>query len=70
MSASNAATSLKAAGTGKFHTIDSVADLLAVSTRTVRRAIDREELVAHKFGRAVRIAESDLKAFVARHRCL
>jgi excisionase family DNA binding protein len=57
-----------AVSTGKFSTIDDVADLLGVSTRTVRRSIDRKQLVAHKFGRAVRIAESDLRAFIATHR--
>jgi excisionase family DNA binding protein len=55
---------------GKFYTIDDIADLLGVSTRTVRRAIERGELIAHKLGRAVRIAEADLKAFIAQHRCL
>lgn len=51
-----------------FYTIKDVADLLAVSTRTVRRSIDRSELSAHDFGRSVRIAENDLKNFIARHR--
>lgn len=60
----------KAANIGKFYCIDEVAELLGVSTRTVRRAIERKELIAHKIGRAVRIAEADLKAFIARHRCL
>jgi excisionase family DNA binding protein len=55
---------------GKFYSIDEVAELLGVSTRTVRRSIKRKELVAHKLGRPVRIAEADLKAFIARHRCL
>jgi excisionase family DNA binding protein len=55
---------------GKFYSIDEVAEFLGVSTRTVRRAIESKELVAHKIGRAVRIAEADLKAFIARHRCL
>ena len=52
----------------KFHTLNEVADLLEVSTRTVRRSIDRNELVAHYFGSAVRISESDLKAFIDQHR--
>lgn len=59
-----------AVSSGKFYTVDDVAGLLSISTRTVRRLIDRKELVAHKLGRAVRIAESDLNAFLARHRCL
>ena len=52
----------------RFRTIAEVAEALAVSSRSVRRAIDRKELVAHHFGRTVRIAESDLKAFIAQHR--
>jgi excisionase family DNA binding protein len=53
-----------------FHTIEAVAGLLAVSTRTVHRSIRRNELAAHKFGRAVRIADSDLGAFIAQRRYL
>jgi len=55
-------------GEVRFYTIAEVAKLLAVSSRTVRRAIDRKELVAHHFGKAVRIAESDLRTFVAGRR--
>ena len=51
-----------------FFTVDEVADWLGVSPRTVRRWIKSGELVAHHFGTAVRIAGSDLKAFIARHR--
>jgi excisionase family DNA binding protein len=39
-----------------------------VSLRSVRRWIADEKLVVHHFGRAVRIAESDLRAFIAAHR--
>jgi excisionase family DNA binding protein len=52
----------------KFFAIHEVAEQLGVSTRTVRRWIESMELVAHRFGRAVRIAERDLQAFVAMHR--
>ena len=52
----------------KFFAIHEVAEQLGVSTRTVRRWIENMELVARRFGRAVRIAERDLKAFVAMHR--
>ncbi len=48
----------------RFFTIAQVADLLVVSTRSVRRWIAAGELLAHKFGRQVRISEIDLKAFV------
>jgi excisionase family DNA binding protein len=52
----------------KFFTINEVAELLVVSPRTVRRWIKGGDLVAHRFGTAVRIAESDLKAFIAHRR--
>jgi excisionase family DNA binding protein len=51
----------------RFFTVAQIADLLAVSTRSVRRWIVARELPAHKFGRQVRISELDLKAFVERH---
>jgi excisionase family DNA binding protein len=58
-----------AAGAGPgFFTVAAVAALLAVSVRTVRRWIRRGDLVAHHFGSAVRIADSDLKSFIARQR--
>jgi excisionase family DNA binding protein len=54
----------------KFYTVNQVADALGVSPRTVRRRIKSGDLVAHHFGTAVRIAESDLEAFIAVHRDL
>jgi len=52
----------------RFYTVAEVADLLVVSTRSIRRWIARGELLAHKFGRQVRISEIDLRAFVERRR--
>jgi excisionase family DNA binding protein len=52
----------------KFFTIGQIAELLEVSTRTVRRWIGAELLVAHRFGGVVRIAAHDLRAFLAQHR--
>jgi excisionase family DNA binding protein len=52
----------------RFFTVAEIAERLRVSTRTVRRWIETFELVSHRFGRAVRIAESDLNAFLAIHR--
>jgi excisionase family DNA binding protein len=49
----------------KFFTIAQVAERLQVATRTVRRWIEAGDLVAHRLGGAVRIAESDLWAFLA-----
>jgi excisionase family DNA binding protein len=52
----------------QFYTVKQVAEILVVSERTIRRWITQRKLVAHPFGRAVRIAESDFKAFIGTHR--
>jgi excisionase family DNA binding protein len=52
----------------RFLTIAEVAQWLSVSTRTVHRWIADKNLIAHRFGAAVRIAESEFAAFVAQHR--
>jgi len=52
----------------RFFTIAEVAERLGVSERTVRRWIRRGDLVAHRIGAVVRVAERDLDAFLARHR--
>ena len=52
----------------KFYTVHQVAGALGVSTRSVRRWIKQKKLVAHHFGTAVRIADTDLVAFIAEHR--
>lgn len=46
-------------------TIPAAAAQLAVSPRTVRRLVERGELVAVRIGRAVRIRRSDLDSWVA-----
>jgi excisionase family DNA binding protein len=51
-----------------FYTVAEVADLLVVSTRSVRRWIADGDLPTHRFGRQVRISEADLRAFVAEGR--
>jgi excisionase family DNA binding protein len=48
--------------------IDQVADGLGVSTRTVRRLIARDELVACRLGRSVRVHPDDLADYVNRRR--
>ena len=57
-----------APGKLRFFTIADVADILSLSPRSVRRLIDDGKLPAHRFGHAVRVAEGDLRAFIARHR--
>jgi excisionase family DNA binding protein len=58
------------AGPGKlrFFTIAQVAEILNLSPRSVRRLIDEHRLTVHRFGGAVRIAEADLRAFIAMRR--
>ncbi len=51
-----------------FFTIEDVAEIFGVVPRTVARWIKAKQLVAHRIGGVVRIAESDLKAFTAAHR--
>lgn len=46
-------------------TVFEIADRVCVSKRTVRRWIAAGKLRAHRFGRTVRIAESDFHAFLA-----
>ena len=52
----------------KYLTIDQVATGLCVSPRTVRRWIRSRQLIIYRIGRSVRIAPSDLDAFLARFR--
>jgi excisionase family DNA binding protein len=47
-----------------FYSIAEVADLLGVNERTIRRWIDQGDLVAHRFGRQLRISRADFEAFV------
>jgi excisionase family DNA binding protein len=54
----------------RFWTISDIAQRLSVSTKTVSRWIRKGELLVHRFGRAVRIAEEDFQAFLnARRLC-
>lgn len=55
-------------GLPKCYAIKSVAEVLDVSTRTVRRWIRNRDLVVHRIDGVVRIAEDDLRAFLALHR--
>lgn len=52
----------------KFFTIAEVAERLQVVPRTVRRWIKAGDLAVHRIGNVVRIAEGDLRAFLALHR--
>jgi excisionase family DNA binding protein len=50
------------------HTLKQVAEQLQVSTKTIRRWIGDGALVAHRFGRQLRISDADLQAFIRLHR--
>jgi excisionase family DNA binding protein len=52
----------------RFYTIQEVSQALDVSPRTVSRWIASGELIAHRLGRSVRIADDDLRVFLARRR--
>jgi excisionase family DNA binding protein len=52
----------------KYYAIKTVAEALDVSPRTVRRWIADGDLVVHRRGGIVRVAESDLRTFLAMHR--
>ena len=52
----------------QFFTIAEVAERLQVAPRTVRRWIKAGDLIVHRVGGVVRIAEGDLRAFLAPHR--
>ena len=45
--------------------VDDVAAILAVSSKTVRRMIDRGALSACRVGRLVRIERADLERYIA-----
>jgi excisionase family DNA binding protein len=52
----------------QLHTVPEVADQLKVSQKQVRRWIASGDLIAHRLGRQLRIADSDLRAFLAQRR--
>ncbi len=48
--------------------VNEVAELLQVSSKTVRRWIERRELRTHRLGRQLRVSEEDLAAFLGQRR--
>jgi excisionase family DNA binding protein len=52
----------------RFSTVQDVAEQLDVSERSMWRWIKSGDLIAHKFGKAVRISDRDLADFFAHHR--
>ncbi|MFQ5792433.1 MAG: helix-turn-helix domain-containing protein [Acidobacteriota bacterium] len=51
-----------------LYSIRETADLLKVSTKTIRRWIESGELPAHRLGRQIRISEDDLLTFIRTRR--
>ncbi len=51
-----------------LYSVTETAKLLKVSPRTVRRWIEKGHLPVHRFGRAIRITDSDLVTFIRQHR--
>lgn len=52
----------------RFLSVNAVAEELGVSSKHVRRMIDRGDLRIHRFGKVIRIARDDLDRYVDRHR--
>jgi excisionase family DNA binding protein len=48
--------------------VKATAEYLNLSQKSVRRLIGRGELVAHRIGRSLRIAEEDLRIFLMQRR--
>jgi excisionase family DNA binding protein len=55
-------------GLPKYYSIKTVAEAIDVSTRTVRRWIENGDLVVHRVDGVVRVADADLRIFLAQHR--
>ena len=49
-------------------TVEEVAALLCIHTRTVQDFLNSQELIGVRIGRLWRVARADLRAFIARHR--
>ena len=52
----------------KFLTVAEIAERLNVSTRTVQRFIAIGRLPVHRFGRSIRISETDFQELLAKCR--
>lgn len=56
------------AALSRLYTVKETADYARVSTKTVRRWLDDHRIPCHRLGRLIRIAESDLVAFLRQNR--
>lgn len=62
------ASNRKGRAVDRYWTVPQLAELLLVCDQTVRRWIQREQLVAHEFVGAIRIAEHDVCNFIEQAR--
>jgi excisionase family DNA binding protein len=53
---------------GKFYSVIELAAVLGCSTKTVRRMIDRGDIHHHRFGRSIRVSQTDLDHFTRKCR--
>ncbi len=51
-------------GLSPLHKVDEAAEILNVSTKSVRRWIDTKELEAYRIGRNIRISDDSLREFL------
>ena len=51
-------------GKARMLTVEQVATELALSEKTIRRRIAARELIAHRIGSRLRVAEDDLRVFL------
>jgi excisionase family DNA binding protein len=56
------------AGVPRLHDVAEVAFRLNLSEKTVRRAIGRGEMRAHRVGRLLRVSEDDLMDYLSKRR--
>ena len=52
----------------ELYSVAETAKLLKVNPKTVRRWIENGDLTVHRFGRQIRITDSDLVTFIRQHR--
>ncbi len=52
----------------RMYSIKEIGPQVGVSSKTIRRWIERGELHVHRLGRRLRISEDDLLAFLSKHR--
>ena len=52
----------------RMYSIKEIGPQVGVSSKTIRRWIERGELHVHRLGRQLRISEDDLLAFLSKHR--